>query len=228
MFRTLAVIPARGGSKSVPRKNIQPLCGRPLLAYTLDAAKAAARFDMIAVSTDDPDIASVAQDAGVACVQRPAALATDTATTESAVLHAIDTLEAGGQPFTHVGILEPTSPLRRPGTVAGAFDAFVNSGAPSMLTVVETRGNFGWRREGLFVPVMPGAPRRRQDREPLFKEAGVLYACRVDHLRATGCLPCEAWFAVVVDEEEALDINGPIDFLIAEAIIANRGKEGRT
>lgn len=89
----LAVIPARGGSKGVPRKNVRPLAGKPLIGHTIEAARSAKRIDRVVVSTDDAEIAAVARGFGAEVVIRPAELASDTASSESAVLHALDELE---------------------------------------------------------------------------------------------------------------------------------------
>jgi N-acylneuraminate cytidylyltransferase len=215
----LAVIPARGGSKSVPRKNIRPLAGRPLLHYTLDQAAGVPEIDRTVVSTDDSEIAAVARAAGGAVVERPAALATDTAPTEWALLHALDRLEADGSRFDFVIVLEPTSPFRTPATIRRCMARIVEAGAPSLMTVIETRDNIGRLEGGRFRPLVPGAPRRRQDREPFYVESSTVYIARVDFLRQTGSLVAVDWLAEPVPDEEAVDINTALDFAAAEALM---------
>jgi CMP-2-keto-3-deoxyoctulosonic acid synthetase len=112
LMHVLAVIPARGGSKSIPLKNIRPLNGTPLLAFTIQAAKRSAYLDRCVVSTDHPDIARVARDYGAEVIERPADLATDQAPTEWALLHALEVLAKDGYRPEYVVTLEPTSPLR--------------------------------------------------------------------------------------------------------------------
>jgi N-acylneuraminate cytidylyltransferase len=215
----LAVVPARGGSKAVPRKNIRLLGGRPLLVHTLEQIAAVAEIDCAVVSTDDREIAAIVKSNGGRAIDRPAELASDTAPTEGALLHAMDVLEAGGQTFDFVMVLEPTSPLRTPQTIRRCMQAIAESAAPSLMTVIETRNNIGRVEKGRFRPLVPGAPRRRQDRAPFFIESSTVYICRTDYLRRTGTLVADDWLAVPVPEAEAFDINSELDFAIAEAMV---------
>nr|WP_281354728.1 acylneuraminate cytidylyltransferase family protein [Roseospira navarrensis] len=217
----MAVVPARGGSKSVPGKNIRSLGGRPLLAHTLAQAAAVPALDAVVVSTDDETIAATAAQYDGRVVHRPADLATDTAPTEWALLHALDTLEAAGEAFDYVMVLEPTSPFRRPATIAACMDHIVAHDGRSLMTVTESRANIGRVADGMFRPLVPGAPRRRQDRQAFHIESSTVYVARTDFLRATGSLVCDDWLAVVVDEAEAVDINTPLDFALAEAMLAH-------
>lgn len=217
--RFLAVVPARGGSKSVPRKNVRLLAGRPLLHYTLDQVAAVPEIDRTVVSTDDPEIAAVARAGGGEVLDRPAELATDTAPTEWALLHALDRLEAEGNAFDYVIVLEPTSPFRTPQTIRRCMSRIVETGAPSLITVIETRDNIGRLEDGRFRPLIPGAPRRRQSREPFCVESSTVYIARVDFLRKTGSLAADDWAAEPVPDEEAVDINTPLDFTVAEAMM---------
>jgi len=217
--RFLVVIPARGGSKSVPRKNIRPLVGRPLLHYTLDQVRGVPEIDRAVVSTDDAEIAAVTRAGGGEVLDRPAHLATDSAPTEWALLHALDTLEADGSAFDYVMVLEPTSPFRTPETIRRCMARIVESGAQSLMTVIETRANIGRLDKGFFRPLVAGAPRRRQDRKPFHVESSTVYIARVDFLRQTGSLVAGDWAAEVVPEAEAIDINTQQDFLVAEALM---------
>ncbi len=220
--RVLGVVPARGGSKGVPRKNIRPLAGEPLIGYTLRSARQVGAIDLLVVSTDDDEIASVSQDYGVRVVQRPASLASDTAPTEAALLQVLDVLEAEGQRFDLILVLEPTSPFRSAETITRAIAACIDGTAPSVLAVRETRENIGFIRDGCFRPVVPGAPRRRQERQPLYVESSTIYACRVDYLRRTGTLVAEDWGALVVPEIEAADINTEDDFQRVDFLMQKR------
>lgn len=224
--RVLAVIPARGGSKGIPRKNIRPLAGHPLLAHTIRQAQAVPELDWTVVSTDDEEIAAIAGRYGATVVRRPAELAVDSAPTEWALIHALDHLaETGKGDFDFVVVLEPTSPLRRPQTISACIQRLVSSPAMSLLTVVATKKNIGLIEGGYFRPLVPGQPRRRQDRQPLFVESSTVYVCRVDHLRKTHWLVADDWVAFEVDETEATDINDMTDFLVAEALM--KRKEGK-
>jgi N-acylneuraminate cytidylyltransferase len=224
--RFLAVVPARGGSKSVPRKNIRPLAGRPLLHYTLDQIRGVPEIDRAVVSTDDAEIAAAARAGGGEALDRPADLSTDSAPTEWALLHALDTLEGAGDVFDYVIVLEPTSPFRTPETIRRCMARIIESDAPSLMTVIETRASLGRLENGFFRPLVPGAPRRRQDRAPLYVESSTVYVARIDFLRETGSLVAEDWAAEIVPEGEAVDINTPQDFLVAEALMGAGKSEG--
>ena len=119
----LAIIPARGGSKGIPRKNLQPLAGKPLLAYTIEHARATPAVTRVVVSTDDVEIASVAQQYGAEVIWRPAEISGDTATSEAALLHALDHLRdnEGYEPDLVV-FLQATSPLRRSDDIQRAVE----------------------------------------------------------------------------------------------------------
>lgn len=206
----------------MPRKNIRPLAGEPLIGHTLRAAKQVAEIDLLVVSTDDAEISAVAREYGVQVIDRPAELAADNSSTEVALLHALDKLESEGQRFDVILVLEPTSPLRSAATILDAITTCVEGDAPSVLAVRETRENIGFVRDGLFVPVVPGAPRRRQDRKPLYVESSTIYACKVDYLRRTGTLVAENWGALVVPVEEVADINTEEDFWWLEFLMEKR------
>lgn len=220
--RILGVIPARGGSKGVLGKNIRPLAGEPLIGHSLRSAGQVAEIDLLVVSTDDAEIGEIAQKYGVRVINRPVELAADNSSTEVALLHALEVLEVEGQKFDVILVLEPTSPLRSPRTILNAIAACVDGSAPSVLAVRETKENIGFVRDGLFRPVVPGAPRRRQDRNPFYVESSTVYACRVGYLRGTGTLVAENWGALVVPEEEVADINTEEDFWWIEFLMEKR------
>lgn len=221
--RFLAVIPARGGSQGVPLKNIRSLGGKPLLSWTTTQAKAVDELDLVIVSTDNEAIKRVAEAEGVRVVDRPAALATATASTESALLHALDALALDGEPaFDYVGVLEPTSPFRRPTSILACMQRIIEGNGDSLMTVRETRNVYGRLQDGYFRPIIPGQQRRRQDREPIYVESSTIYFARTDWLRRTGSLVANDWLAVVVDEHEGFDINTLEDFRVAEALLDQR------
>lgn len=223
--RILGVVPARGGSKGVPRKNIRPLANEPLIGHALRTAVQVPEIDLLVVSTDDAEIASVSSSYGVRVVDRPASLASDDAPTETALIQVLEVLEAEGLLFDIVLVLEPTSPFRSVETIVRAIAACAAGTAPSILAVRETRENIGFIRDGCFRPVVPSAPRRRQERQPMYVESSTIYACRSDYLRRTGTLVAEDWGALVVPEVEAVDINSEDDFQLAELLMHKRREE---
>lgn len=182
----LAVVPARGGSKGVPGKNLAEVGGAPLVVRAVRACLAAPQPTAVAVSTDDAGIVSAVLPEGAEVVERPAHLAVDTAGSEAAVLHALDVHEARtGRTVDVVLLVQCTSPFLTPGDVAGVAGA-VLGGADSALSVAPFHG-FVWRDE-------PGGARgvnhdsrhrpRRQDRPEDLLETGAAYAMRADGFRA--------------------------------------------
>lgn len=220
----LIVIPARGGSKGIPKKNIRPLNGKPLLAYTLEAAIKADVSPHIYVSTDCPEISAITANFGGRVIRRPEAIAHDTASTEAALLHALDTVEASGDRFSAILTLPPTSPLRTSATISAFVERFyeVSDRYDALLSLSEHRGDF-WVQEGegQYRRLFPNAPRRRQERQPLYLENSAMYATRVDALRATSFILGRSSTGFLISDREALDINEPLDLLIAEQLLKN-------
>ena len=213
------MIPARGGSVGVPKKNIRLLAGKPLVAHTFAQADQVAEMDLTVLSTDDEKIAELGRRNNVKVIIRPADLATAEAKTEQALIHALDVLD-GDYSFDYVVILEPTSPFRRPETISKCIQHIVDQNAPSLVTLCETRASLGNLTDGRFVRLDPNAARRRQDRSPLYYESSTLYVVSVEHLRATNSVGADEWAGVVISQREAVDINTELDFQIAEAIFS--------
>lgn len=224
--RFLAVIPARGGSVGVPRKNIKTLAGRPLIAHTIEQADGVPSLDRTIVSTDDAEIALTARECGCEVIDRPAALATAEARTEGVLLHALDELEAAGDTFDYIVVLEPTSPFRTSALIRQSMEKIVETGAESLLGVRELHEITGTiDLEGYFRAFVPGQARRRQDRKASYAEASTIYVCRVDWLRRTNSLLCENWLAIVVPPDQAVDINSPEDFEYCEFLMQRRTQQ---
>ncbi|AMS06109.1 acylneuraminate cytidylyltransferase family protein [Acidipropionibacterium acidipropionici] len=222
MTSTLALIPARGGSKGIPRKNLKPLAGRPLIVWTIEQALVTPGLD-VCVSTEDVEIAEVARSAGAAVIDRPAELAADTTATEPVVEHAIAELTAQGARPDQVMLLQATSPVRLPGTMTRALSEFAGSGADSMVGVVP-EPIFIWQKEPRVRALYPVTNRpRRQDMTPdqlRYRETGSLYLTRTEiyeqaHNRLGGRIEL-----FVMDPVEGTDIDAPHDFALAEATLA--------
>ena len=215
------VVPARGGSTRVPRKNLRSLAGRPLLAYTLQLVNDLGVADRSVVSSDDADALSLAASFGIRAIERPSELATADASTESALLHALDVLAGEGQRGEWVMTLPPTSPFRRAATVRGlvAQARAEPEAQDCLMTVTEDRRDL-WRMadDGRLTRLFPEAPRRQQDRTPLYEENSAVYLTRVSALRATGSILGRSVRGVVIDPIEAWDINSETDLVVAEAL----------
>jgi len=216
--RFIALIPARGGSKGLPHKNRRIFQGKPLLVHTIRQAQAVAALDLIVVTSDDPLILSLAERAGALPVRRPAALASDKARTEPALLHALDTIEAGQKLFDYVVTLEPTHPFRRPETIQKGIAMVMRRGFDSLLTLTPDRTDFWRQKGGRYGRLFPNAPRRRQDREPLYKENSLLYVTHVAVLRKTGLVIGRRPAVLLTPERESMDIHSPADLEIAKVM----------
>jgi YrbI family 3-deoxy-D-manno-octulosonate 8-phosphate phosphatase len=220
--RVLAVIPARGGSKGVPGKNLAPVGGVPLTVRAVRACREARHVTDVVVSTDDPSIAQAARSAGAEVVLRPAAIAGDTATSEAAVLHAMDAYETRHDaPVDVVLLVQCTSPFITPEEIEGVASAVVEDGADSALTAAPTHG-FIWRTDGSgdgFGVNHDKANRpRRQDREPEYLETGTAYAMRADGFRAAGHRFFGRTAVVRTDPDRVLEIDEPGDLDRARAL----------
>ena len=176
MKHATAIIPARGGSKGVPRKNLWQLNGKPLVCWSIEAAQAAELVGTVVVSTDDAEIAEVSRAAGATVVMRPAAISTDTASSEEALIHALENLDE--TPDLTV-FLQCTTPLTQGGDIDACIGRLIDTQADSAFTASESH-RFLWRRQDNAVGVNhDGAERRRrQDIETEFSENGAVYAMR--------------------------------------------------
>ncbi|WP_271570350.1 acylneuraminate cytidylyltransferase family protein [Bradyrhizobium sp. CCBAU 11386] len=223
----IVVVPARAGSKRLPFKNIALLAGRPLLWYTLQGAREAGCLADLVVSTDAEVIADLARAAGARVLMRPTELADDTASTEAVLLHVLDVLAGEGRNDDWVMTLPPTSPFRTAGTISAFFEGAreLPDNIDCLMSVTETRGDY-WRRmaDGSFQRLFPDAPRRQQDREPLFEENSAVYVTRASALRQTGSILGRAVRAFAIRPREALDINTPEDLALAEALLREAGR----
>ena len=218
----IIVVPARGGSKRIPLKNIADLAGKPLLAYTVKAAIEAGVATDICVSTEDERIAKVARECGARVIIRPTAFASDSASTESVLLHVLDELQVGDKADEWIMTLPPTSPLRSAQTIR-TFASLAESALPTVdcvMSVTENRSDF-WRLmpDGSFGRLFPDQPRRQQDRSPLFEENSAIYVTRVRALRRNGSILGANTLCFPITREEGLDINTVEDLQLAAALL---------
>ncbi|MEU5883231.1 acylneuraminate cytidylyltransferase [Spirillospora sp. NPDC047279] len=186
-MRVVCVIPARGGSKGIPRKNLALVGGRPLVVRAVEAALAATLIDLVVVSTDDAEIAAAARAAGARVVDRPGDISGDVATSESALLHALDRLAAEGDGAPEVTVMvQCTSPFIDPADLDAAVGKVLDGAADSVFAGLETH-EFQWRSVGdrgvTGVGHDPGHRPRRQDRAPHYRETGAFYVMRTAEMR---------------------------------------------
>ncbi|HEV2929529.1 MAG TPA: acylneuraminate cytidylyltransferase, partial [Propionibacteriaceae bacterium] len=221
--RVVAIIPARGGSKGVPGKNLRRVAGRSLVQRAVDACVAATSIDAAYVSTDDAGIAEAARGAGAAVIERPADLAGDTASSESALLHALDRLAAEGAEPEIVVFVQCTSPFIAPGDLDRAVGMIAGGRADSVFAAVATY-EFLWRSgpDGQASGINHDAAYRprRQDREPHFRETGAFYAMSVAGFRAAQHRFFGRTAVVEVPELTAVEIDHAHDLTLASALAA--------
>ena len=223
-MKILAVIPARGGSKGVPGKNIKPLAGRPLIAWTIGAARRSRFVNRLVVSTDDPHIAEVSQAWGAEVVERPAAISGDAASSEAALLHTLDHLRAaeGYEPDVLV-FLQCTAPLTAAADIDGTVERLLESGADAALAAAPFH-YFTWKQaaDGEAAGVNHDHRRQRQlrqEREPEYLETGAVYAMRTEAFRRVGRRFCGRTVLHVTPLERRLEIDDPVDFQVAEVLL---------
>ena len=220
MTEIVAVIPARGGSKGVPRKNVRRVGGIPLVARAIAAARATASIDRVIVSTDDQEIAAIAQEWGAQVVARPAALADDAATSEVVLLHALDELEDAGVEASILVFVQATSPFIDPRDVDIAIDLVRANEHDCVFSAAETFG-FLWAADAGIARGLnhdPSVRPRRQDREPHYLETGAFYVMDVAGFRSAGHRFFGRVGLVEVAERTAIEIDSEEHLAMARAI----------
>jgi YrbI family 3-deoxy-D-manno-octulosonate 8-phosphate phosphatase len=227
----VAIIPARGGSKGIPRKPVRILAGKPLLGWTILAARSASRVSRVVVSTDDREIADVAREFGAEVIWRPEEISGDTASSESALLHVLGELQSteGYRPEL-VAFLQCTSPLTAAEDIDGTVEAMLSNGADSALSVAPFH-YFVWMPDeaGSAVGVNHDKAHRprRQDREAQYLETGAVYV-----MKAEAFLDARHRFfgrtsTYVMPSERTLEIDDPRDLVVAEALLRMREQSGQ-
>lgn len=215
---TVAIIPARGGSKGLKEKNIYPVAGKPLLAWTIQQALASTSIDKVFVSTDSFIISGIAREYGAEVIERPAKLAGDKSSSESAISHALEVIELEYEmPVSTVVFLQATSPLRKPGDIDAAVEVFRREGADSLISVTKADDLTLWEpREGKWASVNFDYRNRgmRQDRPTQFIENGSIYIFTPETLATFGnrigdklsTYQMEFWQTWEIDTLEEIDL----------------------
>jgi CMP-N,N'-diacetyllegionaminic acid synthase len=222
----VAVIPARGGSKAIPRKNVVAVGGRPLIAYTIEAARAARSVDRVIVSTEDAEIAEVARAWGAEVpFMRPSELARDDTPGIDPLLHAAEWLcDHGGAP-AYVLLLQATSPLRRADDIDAAVALAHEHDAEAVVAVTPMHHHPYWCKilgpDGRLSDAFPAAPGyvARQALPSMMAIAGALYLVKTDVLRSRRTFYTDRTYGYVLPAERALDIDTPWDLHVFEALV---------
>jgi CMP-N-acetylneuraminic acid synthetase len=228
--RVLAIVPARGGSKGVPGKNIKKLAGRTLLDYTAVAARDSGVVDRIVLSTESAEIADAGRSAGLEVpFMRPGALAQDDTPMLPVIQHAVDTLAADGWKTDVIVLLQPTSPLRRPSHIRDAVTLLQETNADSVVSVIELprhlSPDYVMRIEdGTLRPFLADGERvtRRQDARPAYSREGTVYVCWRTTLERWGNIYGERCQPLILDAADSLSIDSPDDWAEAERRLSQR------
>ncbi len=215
----LAIIPARGGSKRLPRKNVLDLCGKPLIAYSIEAALNSKYIDKVVVSSDDEEILQISKKFGAETIKRPDYLASDTSTTFDAIKHTIDSLEK----YEYIVLLQPTSPLRNSKHINESIEFFESKKADAVISVCEMEHSPLWSNtlddtlsmnDFLKDEVLN---KRSQDLEKYYRLNGAIYICKTELLlKEKSFFLKENIFAYIMDRRSSVDIDEEIDFKMAE------------
>lgn len=234
-MNVLGLIPARGGSKGIARKNIRLLNGQPLLQYTADAARSARRLSHVLLSTDDEEIADVGRHCGLDVpFLRPAELAHDTTPMLPVVQHALGWFEARGTRFDAVCLLQPTAPLRNVSAIDGCVDLLARSGADAVMTVLRVPAEYNphWvyfeAADGtIHLSTGETAPiPRRQDLPAAFHREGSVYVTRRDIVMCASSLYGTRTIGYVVGGDDHVNIDDEDDWRRAEELLRARAAYG--
>ena len=231
MVHVLAVVLARGGSKGIPHKNIVELCGKPVLCWTLDEAEKSKLIDDIILSSDDPAILQVGREAGVITLYRPPELAQDTTPTLPALQHAVLTHEnLVNFQYDYIVELRATSPLKTVEDIDGAIQLLIDSGADSVIGVTECQeyhpARVKYLSDGYIQSFFPEPPNgRRQELVPLaYVRNGTIYAFRREALFGLDAklFGHTKSLAYTMPAERSVNLESPIDLILAEALLLKR------
>ncbi|MED4911295.1 acylneuraminate cytidylyltransferase family protein [Brevibacillus centrosporus] len=222
----LALIPARGGSKGVPRKNIRSLGGKPLIAWTIEEAKKSAYIDRVVLTSDDAEIIQVSKDLGCEVpFVRPKELAQDDTPGITPVLHAMENLPG----YDYIILLQPTSPLRKAEDIDGCILHCIEQKANVCVSVTEQEKSPYWMYQmnamGQLDPLLssPGYA-RRQETPPVYTLNGAIYVANTSWLQEKQTFLSDETLGYVMSKERSIDIDTELDFIVADSLLALRTK----
>jgi len=228
----MAVIPARGGSKGLPRKNIRHINGKPLIYYTIKEAQESKFLDRTIVSTDDKEIAEIVISYGVEVITRPADLAMDDTPSLPVFRHAIQYLEDVCDTYYNtIVILQPTSPLRTAADIDGAVSKYLQTGCGSVVSVCKTEHPPHWMytlKGDILKPVIEGGDKiiRRQDIPEVYRLNGAVYVTHRDNIMKQNRVITDDTRAFIMPEEKSIDIDTELDFKLVELLLKEKEKRG--
>ena len=221
----LAIIPARGGSKGIPRKNIRLLARKPLIAYSIEASLKSKYIDRVVVSTEDEEIAEISKRYEAEVIERPKEVARDDSPTIDAIFHALEVLKAEENYEPDIAILlQPTSPLRNAEDIDSAIELFLNADCESVVSVCEFKHSPYWCFviEGGYLKSLFGDEylrRRRQDLEKVYMPNGAIYISTPENLRIYKSFYCPRTIPYIMPPERSIDIDNEVDLMLAELLM---------
>ncbi len=223
--KIVAIIPARGGSKGLPRKNIIDLAGKPLIAWTIEASLKSKYITKTIVSSEYEEILNFSKNYGADVIERPDNLASDTATSESVVDHMIDFLQCNGEEFDILVLLQPTSPLRTSIDIDSAFETMFDNNSTAIISVFETDNkilkSFKYGVNGYIEGISNNKYpfMRRQDLPKTYMPNGAIYIVNIDAFRASRGFMTDRTSCYVMPITRSLDIDTELDLRSIERII---------
>ena len=224
----LAIIPSRGGSKGLPGKNIKELCGKPLIAWSIEQALKSKYIDNVFVSTDSEEIAKIAKESGTNVpFLRPAELAADDSPTSDAILHVLEQLGLMGESYDYVALLEPTSPLRKPNDIDDAINLIVpNNGADCLVSVGEVHMEHPMivkkiDDKGFVAQYISNITKihQRQQANKAYFPYGVIYISKVAEFKKSRTFYTEKTVPYFIERWQNYEIDDQLDFIIVEQIM---------
>jgi len=224
--KIIAIIPARGGSKELPRKNIRLLGGKPLIAYTIEAALKSKYLDKVIVSTEDEEIAEISKKYSAEVIVRPKHLATDTAKTIDVLFHILKVLKEEKYIPDIVVLLQPTSPLRTTDDINKAIEIFLKNKCESVVSIYESERSFYWsfKIEKKYLKPLLGwkyFERRRQDLPKIYIPNGAIFISTPKALNKHKSFNTNKILPLIMPLEKSIDIDNEADFKLLELIIKN-------
>jgi len=224
MKNIISIIPARGGSKEIPKKNIKLLAGKPLIEYSISVSLKSKYIDRTIVSTDDKEIEKIAKDLGAEVILRPESLATDKTPMEPVLIHLVNHLsEKENYNCDAIVLLQPTCPIREVKDVDSAVKTFLDNNADSVVSVFEDY-YYSWfgeiNNDGSFEPKYDSQNRtRRQEIKPKYHEIGSIYIMTKELLLSEKCRIGGKIYPYVIDKIKAIDIDEEFTFWLIEQMI---------
>ena len=223
-MKIVAIIPARGGSKGIPKKNIKHLRGKPLISYTIKHANKSKYINKIIVSTEESEIAKISKECGAEIIKRPEELARDESPTMDVIFHVLEVLRSENYIPDIVILLQPTSPLRTAEDIDKAVELFLNSGCESVVSVCEVEHPPYWSFKigrGYLKPLF-GKKKlglRRQDFNNIYRVNGAIYISTPQTLYQYKSFHCDRTIPHIMSIERSIDIDTAIDFMLSELVM---------